>query len=127
VKNLRITSVDAEDGNVCVAMESDDGGQFSLPLNTAETLSLMNLLPELLNDAATNPQAASASMPLHHVQYEQIGETLYFRVYVTDRVFHEYSVADNSTLSVALKAFADTYEAESVALAMRQSPGQTKN
>jgi len=127
MKDIRIDSAGAEDGKVSIMLQSDGGTQFRLPLNSADTIALMNVLSQLLNDAVRQPQAASASLPLHHVQYQETPETLYFRVFVTDQVFHEYSVAQNTTLSAALKVFADTYEAESLALAMRQSPGSTKN
>lgn len=127
MRDLRIVSTSSEDGKILILLQSEDGTEFRVPLNSADTLALLNILPQLLDESVSNPQAASASMPLHHVQFQETPETLYFRVYVTDQVFHEYSVPQDTTVSVALKAFAERYEAEAVALAMRQAPGQKMN
>jgi len=125
--DLKITSVETEGGKVFINLESNNGAQFRVPLNSADTMSLMHLLSELVNDAVSNSEAESAFFELHHVQFQENSEMLYFRAYVNDQVFHEYSVPQNTTLSVALKALVETYEAESMGLAVRQAPRQTKN
>ena len=80
-----------------------------------------------MSEVLKRPDAPLIGMPLHHVQYFENEEAVYLRVFVTNLIYHEYKTPKNTTLSEALKALVDTYEAASMKLAISQAPDRTKN
>lgn len=127
MSELQIVSTDSEDGKVIIHLRGPSGDEHAVKLNSMSVASLLGALRVSHSEAISSPSAEPGSMPMHRVQYQEAGETLFFRVFVSPLVFHEYTVPANTTLSEPLKVFADTYEAISMELAIHQSPDQTKN
>ena len=61
------------------------------------------------------------------MQYYEVGKTLFFRVFLNERVYHEYPVDADTTLGAELKAFADRVEARNLAKSTHQPPDDPKN
>jgi hypothetical protein len=124
---LHLESTNNKDGEIAISLRSADGDPFTVSLNTMDAMSLINAMSQQIAEILKQPEPPLMGMPLHHVQYVENAEAVYFRVFVTEVVYHEYMTPKNTTLSEALKAFADTHEAASMRLAIRQAPDRTKN
>lgn len=59
---------------------------------------------------------------MHRVQYIENPETLFFRIFVNERVYHEYPIDRDTSLADELKRFADRAESRNLAKATHQSP-----
>src|SRR5436305_562138 len=111
---LQLEAIDNKDSEVVISLRSADGGQFEVSLNTMDAMSFINAMGQQMADIFKQPERPPIGMPLHHVQYVEDDEAVYIRAFVSDVVYHEYRTLKNTTLSQALKAMADTYEAASM-------------
>jgi hypothetical protein len=76
-----------------------------------------------LGDSVQNPLAESMVLPgMKWVQYAENEDTLSFRIFLTDRLYHEYPVPKNTTLATELKAFGDRVEARNLPKATHSPP-----
>lgn len=93
VKQLFIVATDAEDGKTVVKLSDGAGGQYELKMPSMECQSLIEMLKLSLAEALRQPQAESGSaLSFEKLQLEQAGETLFVRLFLTDKVFHEYQI-----------------------------------
>jgi hypothetical protein len=92
-------------------------------LNSIDTATLIGTLRASLEEAVGQPAAGSMGLPgMKWVQYGENEETVFFRVFLSDRVFHEYPVPKNTTLATELKAFGDRVEARNLAKVTNPQP-----
>lgn len=127
MSELKITSTDSDDGLVVINLADENGSPHSIKLNSMDVASLFGALRASLEEALGHPSAEGVGLPgMQRVQYVETPENVFFRVYLSDRLFHEYPVPRNTTLAVELKEFGDRVEARNMAKATHQSPG-TKN
>lgn len=120
-KNLRITSADSHDGLVILNLTDDAGASYEVKLNSMDVATLMGSVRAQLDDLL--PTAANWGMPgMQRVQYQETSEKVFFRVFLSEHLFHEYPVPKNTTLAEDLKYFADRVEARNEAKATHQPP-----
>lgn len=96
MSELKIASVAAKNGNVELHLTD---GQV-VKLNTMDAASLLNLVGSLAKEAGMQLPAESATAPsVDHIQLEETAESLFFRVFVSPRVHHEYRLDRDTTLA----------------------------
>jgi hypothetical protein len=121
--NLKITDTDSKDGMVILNLVEDNGAPHSISLNSMDVASLMGSLRASLEEAIGHPSSESVGLPgMQRVQYVETPDTVYFRVFLSDRLFHEYPVPRDTTLGTELKLFGDRVEARNMAKATHQPP-----
>lgn len=120
---MKIKYTDARDGKVVIGLEEDANGS-EIILNSIELASLSGMLQISLEEAISQPAAKGVGMPgIQRVQYVETPETLLFRIYLNDRIFHEYPVPHDTNLGIELKKFADQLELRNLAKANLSQPG----
>lgn len=114
-KELQVVSTDAINDDVVINLRDETGTAFTVALKTIDVASLVGMLRASLEEAGKHPQSGGWALPgIHHVQYYKNGGTEYFRVYLSERLFHEYTVQPNTVLALELKEFADRVEARAL-------------
>jgi hypothetical protein len=120
-KELKITSTDSRDGLVILSLSDNEEGAYEIKLNSVDVASLIGSVRAQLDEALTSGK--NWAMPgIQRVQYVETPETIFFRVFLSDHLYHEYPVPRDTTLGVELKAFADRAEARNAAKATHQLP-----
>lgn len=118
MSQLKLTSTNTENGFVLLNAADITGKSFQIQLNSMDVASLMGSLRVALDDILQHPSAESVSLPgMKRVQYVETPETIFFRVFLNDHLFHEYPVPRNTTLAADLKEFADRVDARNMAKA----------
>jgi hypothetical protein len=121
---MKITHTDAREGNVIVGLEDSSGNAHELVLNSIDAASLIGSLRASLEDAIGHPAAGNMALPgMVRVQMVETAEELIFRVYMNDRISHDYPVPKGTNLSTELKLLADRMEARNLAKLTNPSPG----
>lgn len=111
MNDLAIRSIDTKDGSIVVEMEQGDGVKLELRLSSMDAQSLIGALVMKVSEITELPLVESrSSVDTHHIQLLENGETLLFRVFLRQGLFHEYKVASNTTLADGLRRFF-SYEA----------------
>jgi hypothetical protein len=119
---MKITDTDARDGKVIVVI-TDDHGRHEISLNTMDAASLIGALRVSIGEAIGHPVAYSTTLPgIERVQFVETPEEIYFRIFVNERIYHEYPVPKGTTMADELKLFADRAEARNWAKATNQPP-----
>jgi hypothetical protein len=114
---VKIKHTDSRDGLVILALK-DENGVYEVELTSMDVENLIGALRASREEAIGHPSAGSIGQPgMHRVQYFEVGQTLFFRIFLNDRIYHEYPVGADTTLGVELKAFADRFEARNLAKA----------
>jgi hypothetical protein len=120
-KLLQITSTNSRDGFVILELADNDGFAYEIKLNSIDVASLMGSVRAQLDEVLEIGQ--NWALPgMQRVQYLETGGKVFFRVFLSDHLFHEYPVPTNTTLSEELKYFADRIEARNAAKATHQLP-----
>jgi hypothetical protein len=124
VTALQMVQTDSRDGHVILEMKDSEGAPYELKLNTMDVASLVGSLRACTEEAIAHPSASNVGMPgMKRVQYVETPETAYFRVFLSDHLFHEYPVPLNTTLGAELKEFGDRVEARNAAKATHPLSG----
>lgn len=120
---LKIDHTESRDGLVILALKDDAGGIYEVILNSMDVASLMGSLRACVEESIADSSAGSVGMPgMKRVQHVETPENVFFRVFLSDHLFHEYPVPANTTLAADLKMFADRAEARNLAKATHQPP-----
>jgi hypothetical protein len=120
---MKLKYTDSRDGLVVVGLEDEAGMFHELALNTMDAADLIGALRASLEEAVGHPAADSMGLPgIHHVQYSERSGEIFFRIYMNERLYHEYPIPPNTTLATELKLFADRVEARNLAKATHQLP-----
>ena len=102
ILQLSECSID-DDGRIVLAMNGAAGELFALQLPTLECQSLIEALHINLTEALGVPKFESrACLPFERMQLAEIGETLYVRLFVSQQIYHEYSLPLRTTLAQAM-------------------------
>lgn len=121
---LRIYETDSRGDFIILALKDDSGSPYEVKLTSMDVATLMISLRLQLDTVIARPDAKHVGMPgMQRVQYVETPETALFRVFLTDRLFHEYPVPRNTTLGEELKVFGDRVEARNAAKATRPTSG----
>jgi len=120
---MKITYTDSRDGMVLIGF-TDERGEHEIALSTIETADLIGALRTSLEEEAVgSPAANSMSLPgIERVQIVETAEEEFFRVYMNDRISHDYPVPKGTVLADELRMMADRMEARNSAKATRPSP-----
>ena len=119
---MKITDTDARNGRVVIGVD-DDGKQREIELGTIDVASLIGGLRASLEEAIGHPAADSMVLPgMVRVQMVENAEELVFRLYMNDRVSHDYPVPKGTNLADELKMLADRMEARNSAKTTYQPP-----
>ncbi|MGY4281172.1 hypothetical protein ACVWXO_000392 [Bradyrhizobium sp. LM2.7] len=106
-KIMRITHTDSADGMVLVGF-TDERGEHEIALSTIETADLIGALRTSLEEAVGSPAANSMSLPgIERVQIVETAEEVFFRIYMNDRISHDYPVPKGTVLADELRMMAD--------------------
>lgn len=120
---LRSEHVDDRDGSVVVSFKDDTGRDYEFAVNTLDAAYFIGAFRVALEQAVQNPHALSMTLPgMKWVQYGESEETAFFRVFLSDRLYHEYPVPKGTILATELQAFGDRVEARNSAKATHSPP-----
>src|SRR5438128_11811332 len=117
-KIMKITYTDSRDGMVLIGF-TDERGEHEIALSTIETADLIGALRTSLEEAVGSPAANSMGL---RVQIIETAEEVFFRVYMNDRISHDYPVPKGTVLADELRMMADRMEARNSAKATHPSP-----
>lgn len=124
---LKMLETDSRDGLVILTLFDANGEHYSVKLNSLDVASLIGSLRASLEEAVGHPSAESVALPeMTRVQYVETPEIGFFRVFVNDRIYHEYPVRNDTVLGSELKLFGDRVVARNEAQATHQQHG-TRN
>jgi hypothetical protein len=119
---MKIISTDSRDGKIILVVE-DDGEQHEIILGTIDAAFLIGALRCSIEEAIGHPHASSMTLPgMVRVQMVETPEELIFRVYMNDRVSHDYPVPRGTDLADELKLLTDRFEARNLAKATNPLP-----
>jgi hypothetical protein len=125
---MKITHTDAQEGLVILGLEDEAGTSHEIRLTSMDVANLFSNLRASLEAAIGHVEAGNFGMPeMTRVQYVQTQEAVFFRVFLTDHLFHEYQVPRNTTLATALREMVDREELRLQAKATYQQPGNPGN
>jgi len=114
---MKITYTDSRDGMVLIGF-TDERGEHEIALSTIETADLIGALRTSLEEAVGSPAANSMGLPgIERVQIVETAEEVFFRVYMNDRISHDYPVPKGTVLADELRMMADRMEARNSAKA----------
>jgi hypothetical protein len=121
-KTVKLTYTDSRDGSVIIGF-TDERGEHEIALSTIETADLIGALRTSLEEAIASPAADSMALPgIERVQIVETAEEVLFRVYMNDRISHDYPVPKGTVLADELRVLADRMEARNSAKATHPSP-----
>jgi hypothetical protein len=125
-KIMKLTYTDSRDGRVIIGF-TDERGEHEIALSTIETADLIGALRTSLEEAIGSPAAGSMALPgIERVQIVETAEEVLFRVYMNDRISHDYPVPKGTVLADELRILADRMEARNSAKATHPSPDAQK-
>src|SRR5882762_7889132 len=114
-KIMKITYTDSRDGMVLIGF-TDERGEHEIALSTIETADLIGALRTSLEEAIGSPAANSMGLPsIERVQIVETAEEVFFRVYMNDRISHDYPGPKGTVLADELRMMADRMEARNSA------------
>src|SRR5947208_12538037 len=91
-KVMKLTYTDSRDGRVIIGF-TDERGKHEIALSTVETADLIGALRTSLEEAIGSPAADSMALPgIERVRIVETAEEVVFRVYINDRISHDYPV-----------------------------------
>lgn len=123
---MKIVSTDSRDGMVIIALK-DEHDSHEISLNTMDAGFLIGALRASIEEAIGHPAAYSTTLPgIERVQFVETPTDIFFRVYMNERVYHEYSVPKGTTMADELKLFADRVEARNWGKATNRPPASPK-
>lgn len=121
--SLNLKHADAANGFVVLAFTDEAGQDYELKLSTIDAASLIAALNFQIREIAQSPDAQSHGLPgMCRVQYSETPETLFFRVFLSEHLYHEYELPRRTDLAEELMAFADRWEARQEAKATHLPP-----
>jgi hypothetical protein len=119
---MKITKTSTRNGLIVLHLE-DERGPHEIELTSIGVEHLIGALRASQEEAIGHPSARSYGQPgIHRVQYIQNPETVYFRIFVSDRIYHEYPIDRDTSLAEELMRFADRAEARNLAKTTHQPP-----
>jgi hypothetical protein len=125
-KIMKLTYTDSRDGRVIIGF-TDERGEHEIALSTIETADLIGALRTSLEETIGSPAADSMALPgIERVQILETAEEVLFRVYMNDRISHDYPVPKGAVLADELRMLADRMEARNSAKARHPSPDARK-
>jgi hypothetical protein len=125
-KIMKLTYTDSRDGRVVIGF-TDERGEHEIALSTVETADLIGALRTSLEEAIGSPAAGSMALPgIERVRIVETAEEVVFRVYMNDRISHDYPVPRGTVLADELRMLADRMEARNSAKATHPSPDAQK-
>jgi len=105
-KIMKITYTDSGDGMVLIGF-TDERGEHEIALSTIETADLIGALRTSLEEAVGSPAANRMGLPgIERVQIVETAEEVFFRVYMNDRISHDYPVPKGTVLADELRMMA---------------------
>lgn len=115
---MKITSVDTRDGEIVLGVEDGDKTK-EITLKTIEAAQLLGALRASIAETVEGASAYSTGLPgMERVQIYTTESDVFFRVYMSDRIYHEYPVPKNTSLADELKLLADRVETRYLAKAI---------
>ena len=127
---MKIIGTDTRDGLIVVALE-DERGHHEVTLHSIDAAELIGALRSSLEEAIGHPAADSMALPgMVRVQMVETAQELFFRVYMNERVSHDYPVPKGTNLADELKLLSDRMSDRNLAKATYQpldSPLGRKN
>jgi hypothetical protein len=112
----------SRDGLVIIALEDESGEIHEVELATIGAAQLIGELRASLEEAIGHPSAGNMTLPgMERVQIVSHDKEILFRVYMNDRLSHEYPVA-KGYLADELKLLADRAQPHNLAKAAHQRP-----
>jgi len=125
-KVMKLTYTDSRDGRVIIGF-TDERGKHEIALSTVETADLIGALRTSLEEAIGSPAADSMALPgIERVRIVETAEEVVFRVYINDRISHDYRVPRGTVLADELRMLADRMEARNSAKATHPSSDAQK-
>jgi hypothetical protein len=120
---LRPEHIEDRDGSVIVSFTDDAGHAYEIAFNTMDAAHFIGAFRVALEESIQNPLADSMALPgMKWVQYSESAEAVFFRIFLSDRLYHEYPVPKGTTLAAELKAFGDRVEARNLSKATHSPP-----
>ena len=120
---MKLVSTDSREGKIILAVQDDDDAVHEISLNTMDVAQLIGALRSSLEEAIGHPAAYSSGLPgIARVQFVETPTDIFFRIYMNERIYHEYPVPKRTTMADELKLFADRVEARNWGKATNQPP-----
>jgi hypothetical protein len=120
---MKIKYTDSRDGLVIIALEDEGGKIHEVELGSIDTAQLIGGLRASLEEAIGHPSADSMTLPgKERVQIVPHEKEIFFRVYMNDRLSHQYPVRRGSYLADELKLLGDRAQAHNLAKASHRPP-----
>jgi hypothetical protein len=115
---MKIKCTDSRDGLVIIALEDEGSKIHEVELGAIDVAQLIDGLRASLEEAIGHPSADSMTLSgMERVQIVSQDKEIFFRVYMNDRLSHEYPVPKGSYLADELKLLGDRAEAQNLAKA----------
>jgi hypothetical protein len=123
VCDLKITLTDTSEGEVILGLRDVAGKNYEVRLGSIDVAALISALSASMQELLDDPTARSQTLPgMQRVQLVESSKEVLFRVFLTDRLFHEYPVPINTTLSEDLRFLADRVAARQEARITNRPP-----
>lgn len=125
-KRLSVVATDARDGSVVLELKDENGTPYEVHLSSIDAMSLAASLHVSLEEAVNHPVSASWGTPtigrIQCIDTTTEGKVL-LRIFVTDRIYHEYPFEKGTTLANDLLEMMSRVEARNLAKATTPQPG----
>ena len=120
---LEVVSTDTDEGAVVIKLRSQAGEELQVRLDTMGTQSLIEMLRLSLQEASQDALSPSrAVQDVHHLQVQESSETVYLRIFLSSRLFHEYGVPAGTNVAAYFSVLADMISADQEAKATPLPP-----
>jgi hypothetical protein len=121
-KAMKVRYTGSRDGLVIIALEDEDGKIHEVELSTIDAAQLIGGLRASLEEAIGHPNADSMTLPgMERVQIVSHDKQILFRVYMNDRLSHEYPVP-KGYLADELKLLANRVQPHNLVKAAHRPP-----
>ena len=121
--NLKLTHADAREDKLVLGLRDEADNDYEVTINSMNVADLLGSIRAALADMIGHPKADSYALPgMKRVQYLATPNEVFFRVFLSDRVSHDYPVPRGTTLATELEIFGNRVEALNLAKATHQPP-----
>jgi hypothetical protein len=100
---MKLIKTDTRNGLIILYLE-DERGTHEIELTSMNVEDLIGALRASQEEAIGHSSAHNYTRPgIHRVQYVQTPETLYFRIFLNERLYHEYPIDRDPPIAATLR------------------------
>lgn len=128
MSDLKITKTDTDGDLVVLDVVDEHGNPHQIKLNSIDAMSLLSGVNIQLAELARNPEFRGWGLPnTERIQIVETPETVYLRVFLGHGLYHEYPVAQGTTLAEGVRRMGAYEEQRLAAKLANQPPGSPSN